>query len=142
MSASLLCGQPACGLGPCLDFVPVPGGPSTDGPARRREAVVPLPPLVHGVAAHIEALGDFDGSHGVTGSGHASDYCPETLDNARVCPYNQDMTFTEQLTEATAKRDAARIALDSAKTGTARRDAGEDLEFWMGKVAYLQAAVR
>lgn len=142
MTASGFCGQPAGGLGPLLDFVPVPGWSSADGPARRRKVAVPLPPLVNGVAAHLEALGDFDGSYGVTSSGHAPDYCPETLDNARGCPYNQDMTFTEQLIEATAKRDAARIALDSAKTRTARRDAGEDLEFWMGKVAYLQAAVR
>lgn len=46
--------------------------------------------------------------------------------------------FTE-LDEATAKRDAARIAFDTATTNKARRLASEDLTFWQGKVAMLGA---
>ena len=47
------------------------------------------------------------------------------------------MTRTQQLTEATANRDAARQAMESAKTKAARRNAAEDLDFWQGKVAML-----
>jgi hypothetical protein len=41
------------------------------------------------------------------------------------------------LTEATAQRDAARLAFNTAKTNKASREAAEELEFWMGKVAFL-----
>lgn len=51
------------------------------------------------------------------------------------------MTTTEQLAEATAARDAARIAYNTAKTKKASREAAEDLQFFMGKVAALQAAL-
>jgi hypothetical protein len=48
------------------------------------------------------------------------------------------MNAAQQLTEAISHRDAARKAHDSIiKWGNAKRDAAEELEFWMGKVAML-----
>ncbi len=48
------------------------------------------------------------------------------------------MTRTEQLTEATTKRDEARTRLDGMTVwNTAKRDAAEDLEFWSNKVAFV-----
>ena len=50
------------------------------------------------------------------------------------------MTNTEQLIEATAKRDEARRTYESMTTwGKAKRDAAEDLEFWVSKVDFLAA---
>lgn len=54
---------------------------------------------------------------------------------------DNDMSTTQQLTEATAHRDAARIAFQTATTKKASRDAAEDLEFWVGKVAMLSVMV-
>jgi hypothetical protein len=51
-------------------------------------------------------------------------------------------TWTTQLAEAQAERDAARARYDACPTwNKTKREAGEDLEFWMGKVAFLAAAV-
>lgn len=53
---------------------------------------------------------------------------------------DNDMTRTQQLIEATAKRDEARRTLDAMPTwNTAKRDAAEELDFWVGKVAALSA---
>lgn len=41
--------------------------------------------------------------------------------------------------EAIAHRDAARCRFNEATTARARRDADEDLNFWIGKVAALSA---
>lgn len=50
------------------------------------------------------------------------------------------MTRTQQLTEATSKRDKARSLYEAFPTfNKAKRDAAEDLEFWTGKVALLAA---
>lgn len=51
------------------------------------------------------------------------------------------MSTTQQHNEAIANRDAARIAYNAAKTNKARRDAGEELDFWIGKVATLSRMV-
>lgn len=53
-----------------------------------------------------------------------------------------DMTTTQQLAEATANRDAARIAFQTATTSKARREADEELNFWMGKVVAAQHTLR
>lgn len=47
------------------------------------------------------------------------------------------MSTTQQHNEAIANRDAARIAYNTAKTNRARREAAEELDFWVGKVAML-----
>lgn len=50
------------------------------------------------------------------------------------------MTKTEQLTEATAKRDEARTRYEACKTWNAtKQDAADELEFWSNKVAFLDA---
>jgi hypothetical protein len=49
------------------------------------------------------------------------------------------MSTTQQLTEAKAHRDAARSAYNAAATKKASREAAEELEFWIGKVAFLGA---
>lgn len=45
--------------------------------------------------------------------------------------------MNDPLTEAITARDAARQALATATTRKARRDADENLNFWIGKVAAL-----
>ena len=46
------------------------------------------------------------------------------------------------LVSATKSRDAARAAMNAARKFTARwREAEEDLNFWQGKVANMEAAV-
>jgi hypothetical protein len=50
--------------------------------------------------------------------------------------------FQEQLAEAIAKRDAARMLYESHPSfNREKRQAGEDLEFWISKVSYLTVAV-
>lgn len=45
------------------------------------------------------------------------------------------------LTDAISRRDAARAAFNTARAGSkAWRDAGDDLDFWIGKVANMEAA--
>ena len=47
-----------------------------------------------------------------------------------------------ELATATQKRDAARATMNATKAGTrAWLSAEEDLDFWQGKVANLEAAV-
>lgn len=47
------------------------------------------------------------------------------------------------LIEAQAKRDEARAKFDAARIGTrAWREAEEDLQFWIGKVAMLDVMAR
>lgn len=45
---------------------------------------------------------------------------------------------TQALAEAIAERDAARARMNAARVGSKTwRAAGQDLDFWMGKVAAL-----
>ena len=55
-----------------------------------------------------------------------------------------DRDYAEKtLASATASRDAARATMNAARMGTKKwRDAEEDLNFWQGKVANMQAALR
>jgi CHASE3 domain sensor protein len=47
-----------------------------------------------------------------------------------------------ELASATTSRDQARAAMNAARVGSRKwRDAEEDLNFWQGKVANMQAAV-
>ncbi len=47
----------------------------------------------------------------------------------------------QQLAEAQTERDAARKAFDAAKPGSRKwLDAEENLSFWQGRVAFLDAA--
>jgi len=49
---------------------------------------------------------------------------------------------TRELASATASRDAARAAFNATRKGTRKwREAEEVLNFWIGKVANLDAAV-
>jgi hypothetical protein len=49
---------------------------------------------------------------------------------------------TRELASATTSRDNARAAMNAARVGSRKwRDAEEDLNFWQGKVANMQAAV-
>ena len=48
-----------------------------------------------------------------------------------------EATLTQQLAEASAAVDAARLAYETARTQKAHRDAAEDLEFWTNKRAFL-----
>lgn len=50
-------------------------------------------------------------------------------------------TWAEQLAEANDAKGAARDAYRSATTAKARRAADEDLQFWMSKAAFLEAAI-
>jgi hypothetical protein len=47
------------------------------------------------------------------------------------------MTTTAALNEATANIAAAKIAIALARTAAARRDANEELTFWIGRRAML-----
>ena len=50
---------------------------------------------------------------------------------------------TDGLADATARRDAARAAMNRARQGSrAWREAEEDLQFWIGKVAFFEVATR
>ena len=47
------------------------------------------------------------------------------------------------LSEAKQKRDAARALMNAAKQGSKKwRDAEEDLDFWVGKVAMLDVMAK
>ena len=47
------------------------------------------------------------------------------------------------LADSIQNRDAARIAMNAARSGSQKwRDAEEDLNFWQGKVANMEAAAR
>ena len=49
--------------------------------------------------------------------------------------------IARELATAVNNRNAARAAMNAAKQGTRKwRDAEEDLNFWIGKVANLEAA--
>jgi len=48
-----------------------------------------------------------------------------------------NMTTTAALNEAIANIDAARTAITTARTDAARRDANEELAFWIGRRAML-----
>lgn len=54
-----------------------------------------------------------------------------------------DRDYAEKtLASATVSRDAARAAMNAARMGTRKwREAEEDLNFWQGKVANMEAAV-
>jgi hypothetical protein len=53
------------------------------------------------------------------------------------------MNTTTQQRKATEKRDDARARFNAAKPYTkAWREAGEDLDFWSGKAAMLDALAR
>ena len=47
------------------------------------------------------------------------------------------MTTTAALNEATANIAAARTAITTARTAAGRRDANEELTFWIGRRAML-----
>ena len=51
------------------------------------------------------------------------------------------MSATQQLAEAITNRDAARNTYNTATSAKVRRDAAENLEFWVGKVATLGVMV-
>lgn len=49
---------------------------------------------------------------------------------------------TKTLANALSERDAARARMNAARTGSrAWRDAEEDLNFWQGKAANMEAAI-
>lgn len=50
------------------------------------------------------------------------------------------MTTNTAAAEAITARDIARIAFQTATTKKASNEAAEELEFWVGKVAFLTAA--
>jgi len=66
-----------------------------------------------------------------------SDIQNQRLTALYAMAHNEAMNTTQQLAEATANRDAARIRYNEATTAKARRDAAEDLDWWIGKVAFL-----
>lgn len=47
----------------------------------------------------------------------------------------------DQYAEAAAKRDAARLAWQNAKTKKAAREADEELQFWVGRCTMLSNPV-
>lgn len=57
------------------------------------------------------------------------------IDGQKV--HNTYMTTAQQIADAISHRDAARSAYNAATTSKARRLAGEDLDWWIGKVAML-----
>ena len=64
----------------------------------------------------------------------------KVVDARDVMWLDNDMTKTQQLTEATRNRDEARRRMEGQpRWNAAKRDAAEDLEFWGSKVAFLAA---
>jgi 1,2-phenylacetyl-CoA epoxidase PaaB subunit len=51
--------------------------------------------------------------------------------------FNRDMSNTDALTEATNNIAAAKAAIETARSNAARRDANEELTFWIGRRAML-----
>jgi hypothetical protein len=51
--------------------------------------------------------------------------------------FNRDMSNTDALTEATNNIAAAKAAIATARSNAARRDANEELTFWIGRRAML-----